>query len=248
MHCPKRLINRSSPSTFLLSSTILALALMAGCGGNDEGQPEDSSESSPEQQPLVADDESPKKSIVGIWYGVATIDQQKLQTKLNSIDDPAKKTELEQVANSFLTTHMGAEFSENGELKFDLEFRAVNGQLLEGTSWGTWKLVNQTDEFIIIEKTENFDDGTSETKLVRYDFRKNEGRNTATGQFAKSSGSNTGISNESPDQFEFAYPHPDLLDCQPMIVFERRSFDQAKTPKVADQNSSRDSEKSNQRQ
>ena len=202
-------------NTFLMAGFFSAGLFLFGC--NNSSQPPTESNSSSEKEAKVASENSPAGShqsaanpLVGTWLGRAVLNQEMLQAKLDSISDPQEKNQLNQMVQSFLSTQMGAEFTKDGKLVFDIEMKSMDGVTLRDSSWGTWKTMKQNQEFIIIQKTESFSDGSSESKVERYDFVRDQNHFVMTVTTA-----------------------PALQECQAMIMFERRYLNPSTAPKVA---------------
>ena len=177
----------------------MGLLMVCGCapGGND-GKPGDTNSDDQNASQSAGDSASlnPEKLLVGTWYGKAQLNQELLQTKLNSIADPVQREMLLNLARTFETTEIGAEFSANGLMVLDIQVR-TGGQLLRDSSRGTWKTRKVEGNAIFVETTEPLPQGGTETNQIRYQFQ----------------GGDVAVMVAPTSQ--------QLADCNPLFVFER---------------------------
>ncbi len=148
--------------------------------------------------------------LVGVWFGTPTLNRVTLQSKIDQAADPNEKQQLQVMAQSFLSIRVGAKFGDDGSMVFDVEMQGVDGQYHRDSSQGSWQLVSFDDHTMVIEKTEEYADGSTTTQQDRYNFI-NDNAN-----------------------FAMSLPTaPALKECNPIILFERTNVDDP--AKVAEQ-------------
>lgn len=134
----------------------------------------------------------------GVWLGGATLDETKLQQKLDSLP-PAQQQVALAKARSFLSTLMAIEYRKDGTVENDLEIISVDGQLLRDGSVGNWNVVKQSANQVVVETQEQLSDGSTTTDQFVYHFFED--------------GSGFSLSVQTDD---------DLDGCDAMMVFERQ--------------------------
>ncbi len=151
-----------------LCLTLLGLTVLTGCAKGDK---EDSSASRQEPQASQPVKNQPNKNdrLVGVWLGTASINESKLQGKLEQLA-PEQRNGIIARAKSFLSTTMAVEYREDGSVENDLELVSVDGRLLRDGSVGTWQIVESQGESLLIETVEQHSDGTTSTNRFDYKF------------------------------------------------------------------------------
>ncbi len=182
---------RSFPGLFLVGVLATSTLFSWGCGKSADNPAKDAAK----------DDSSASlntdQRLVGAWYGKASLNQELLQKKLNAISDPVQREMLANIAKTFQTTEIGADFGANGEMTLDIQIQTA-GQLLRDSTRGTWRTVKVQDNAVFVETTEPLPQGGSETNQARYQFEQN-------GRVA----------------IMVAPTSAQLADCHPVFVFER---------------------------
>lgn len=177
---------------FAIIYSSLCLMLVAGCA-QDEPTPDE--KTPPAKTAEIQAD--PADQLVGIWYGQAQLNQQLLQQKLSLSPTPGDRAQLESIARVFQTTEIGAQFDADGKMTLDVQIQPA-GQILRDSTEGTWRIVEQQANAVIVETTEPLPAGGTETNQVRYQFEQD-------GQLA----------------IMVAPTSEQLADCQPVFVFKR---------------------------
>ena len=197
--------------TFVVSSLWLT-----GCGGGDSNEATpapaeatSTTSSGPEQQQgSVADQSHP---ITGLWLGAAYIEDEKLQAKLDSLNDDAAKQNLMNQVRTFKSMLVGADFANDGSYTLDAEITPVGGQPARQQSVGQWEISSAVDEMVMVRSTESRQDGSTEETFKQYNFIDN-------------------------DHFYWIPKlSEDLQACDAMVVFERQA-QPAKTAAEPSQN------------
>lgn len=192
----------------LLSCALFATLLHTGCGGDSSsgsGEGESASVST-ENTEGTADTKQVSsqgnQELVGVWLGIAYIDVDKFNAKLEQVPDAETQNQMLRIAQSFQTTKLGVEFKTDLSYAMDMEIIATNGSMLRGESEGQWKIVSQEDDMFVVESTEQNAEGEMESKQTQYRMI-------------------------DADHFAFIPPvDPSLLDCDPLIVFERQTLEE----------------------
>ena len=144
---------------------IACLALATGCA-KEESNGDDSQASTHTPPQTVA----PKQDrLVGVWLGTASIDEAKLQGRLEQLA-AGQRDGAKAQAKSFLSTTMAIQYNEDGSVENDLEMVSVDGRLLRDGSTGTWNVVESRDDGLLIETKEILSDGTTATGRFDYQF------------------------------------------------------------------------------
>jgi len=197
----------STRVVFLVSG--ICLALVTGCA-NDKAADEEASvqrasidnaqasiDSTPARELVSAKDAN---RLVGIWLGTASIDEGKLQAKLDQLAVENRNGAIAK-AQSFLSTTMAIEYKEDGSVENDLELVSVDGRLLRDGSIGTWRIVESVGDGLLIETEETLSDGTIATNQFDYKF--------------------------AEDGTQFVLPVPvseELQGCDATLVFKRQTL------------------------
>ena len=108
--------------------------------------------------------------IVGHWLGVASIDEAKLQRLLDATTDPNQRQTILATVESFKSISIAAFFGSDHSLQMEVEIANPGSAPIRESSQGTWKMIEQSDEFVIVETIENPADREPQIKQVRYDF------------------------------------------------------------------------------
>lgn len=177
---------------------LLLLGTIVGCAKTPE-KPVDSDEALTKS--------ASSQLLVGTWWGKAQLNQQKLDSKINSLADPNQRNMLVSLSQTFRTTEIGAEFSSDGGMVLDIEIRPVGRGSLRDSTTGNWKAIEEFSDAVVIETTEHLPNGGTETSRMRYQF--SDGGQVAVMVAPTSS---------------------ELADCDPVFVFRRV---EPPTPQVA---------------
>lgn len=148
----------------------LLLLIAAGCSSSGSGdtsdQPSQTGRASGDQ---VADSQPVVDSrLLGVWLGTATIDQQRLKSKMDTLSD-AEREQIRAIVDSYLSTVMAMQFDDQGTVENDVEMK-LNGRTIRETSVGVYRIVDRTDSALEIEVREQLQDGTQLTtrKTIRF--------------------------------------------------------------------------------
>lgn len=136
--------------------------------------------------------------LVGTWYGQASLDMGQVAKRLDGLETEAQKAEFQAMVEAFLATEMAVRFTHDGGLESEVRVLAPTGEVAAGTSTGSWKLLEATNDYVVIEMKERFQDGATSSSQARYQF--------------ESAGDKAVM---------VAGVDPRLADCRPVIVFER---------------------------
>jgi hypothetical protein len=171
---------------------IVALVLMAGCRTETETAG-DGGESGVQAARLAGS----SQHIVGVWAGVGVVDQQLLADKLVTLSGEEQE-QLKAAASAFCSTVVAIEFRAEGAWEMDIEMKAVDGEILRDATVGSWRVVDQSENVVLVETTEPQPDGTTTQQRWHCEF---------VGDFD-----------------HLAIPTPlnsALVDCKPAFAFER---------------------------
>ena len=167
---------------------LLSLSLLAGCGGGDE----------PADDSAAAGPGSGQK-LIGVWFGRASLDAQRLQQHLATLPDETTRAGLQSAAETFTATEIAMMLSDDGTLEIEVEMKLPGGQAFRDTANGTWKTVRQDNRSVVIEITEKLPNGMVDVSQKRIDFLSDD------------------------DHFKMSRNvGPELADFNPQIVFERQ--------------------------
>lgn len=144
---------------------------------------------------LRADANNP---LVGSWLGGANMNETVLIDKLAKLV-PEEQAELRSKAENFKTYQVAMDFFSDGRLGMVVQF-AIDGKVQSAEATGTWKVIQQDPDSLVVELVEQMVGGPSNTSQVRI-----------------------GI---SPDGQQIARPaelDPRLSMCDPMFILSRVS-------------------------
>ncbi|NIO42572.1 MAG: hypothetical protein GTO41_21970, partial [Burkholderiales bacterium] len=130
---------------------VLVTLVVAGCGGGNSEPAENPDQTA--SAPMAGD------KLVGVWFGIAVLDDNKFDRKLESMVDENDKQQLRTRASTFQSTLIGAHFKPDGSLELDVEIMGVDGQKYRESVAGTWRVVEQTATEVIVETAEHRPDG-----------------------------------------------------------------------------------------
>jgi len=137
--------------------------------------------------------------LIGKWSGAAGIDRELVATK-KSLLEPGQQDAFQSLVDQHLATFIDAEFRGDESLSVILESKQANGQLSREVANGRWELIESNEGALVIEVTLQREIGT-ETKS-RLQFVQVQG---------------------SDEIAMFAPSGPELADCQPVFVFEKKA-------------------------
>ena len=140
------------------------------------------------------------RSLTGAWLGKAILDQEKFQNKVAQLDAESK-TLASVKAKSFLSIAMAMEFHENGTVENEVEMLSAQGKLMRDGSRASWRVLELKPNGLLVQVQEQQPNGTVLTDNTFYQF--------------------------SGDRNQMAIRVPvgqELLDCDAMIVFERKTL------------------------
>jgi hypothetical protein len=121
-----------------------------------------------------------------------------VQAQMNRLADPRDRHALQTIAQTFLTTEIGARFDPSGTMEFDVQIRPVGTMPMRDSTTGTWRVIEATGNALVIETVETLPQGGTQTSQVRYEL-------SADGRTAV-----------------MAAPTSQMLaTCEPAFVFER---------------------------
>lgn len=105
--------------------------------------------------------------LVGAWMGKAIINEQALLAAADSLSGDQRQALIHE-ARTFVTTEMAIQFSPSGELETAIEMQPVGSQKVAGQTFGTWKVVEATDEQVIVETTSTDETGAMSTSQTAF--------------------------------------------------------------------------------
>ena len=198
MQKPVSFLQRATTG-FLLSAVICTLF---GCAKKES--PQSTDDNVTVSQTDVSQDQVLEtlsaQQLSGVWLGEAVLDEVKLQNKVGQLPAESREFVLAK-ARSFLSTVMAIEFRADGTVENDLAIVSVDGQVLRDGSIGSWRVVENKDDGLVVETQERLTDGTTATDQVFYKFFDNGNR------------------------FAMAVPvNEDLQGCNAMLVFGRQAM------------------------
>lgn len=152
----------------------------------------------------------------GYWAGVGYLDEQKLDAKLKATTDEAQRKQLEEKANLFLSMVAVIGLQPNGQMVSELEVTDASGKPIREVVQGTWKVVEQKENRLLVEFLEQGSDKSTTTVRKVFQFYE-DGWNMA-----------------SPVETS-----TELADLNPLIIYERvpdaalaENTDPAAPPKI----------------
>lgn len=143
-----------------------------------------------------------KQALVGVWLGMPQLNQERLKTKLSSLDADAKARLMTFVQN-FQTTVMAVEYGANGRVYSEIQVNVDNKPVFEASE-GSWTITSATQDRLSVNTVEELPDGKLSQSLREFTFYEN--RNV--------------MATVIPT-------HPELSDLEPQLVFTREDLDQA---------------------
>jgi len=180
----------------------LAACLLSGCNSSEPtdntSEPETTTQQTTPQDQVAQ--VSPAQKLTGVWLGEAMMDEAKFQQKLAQLSPEQQQLTLAK-ARSFMSMAMAIEFRSDGTIQNGVEIVSTDGQVLRDSAYGKWKIVSTKDNDVVVETLETLSDGTVVTDQNIYTFL--------------------------PEGNRFAMAVPvggELQDCNPMMVFERKSL------------------------
>ena len=172
--------------------------LMTGCGGGDSDSGSGGESSAETSNTSVENTSTDQHRLVGVWLGVAYVEDAKLKAKLDQITDPNVKQSLISQAQTFQSMLVGADFQLDGSYTLDAEITPYGGQPARDQSAGSWEISSEVDEMVMVKATESGADGTQEETFKQYTF-------------------------VDDDHFIWIPSvSADLQECDAMVVFERQ--------------------------
>jgi hypothetical protein len=174
---------------------IVAAMATGGCGRNATSTAPGAS-----SQPANAQTASRKHiDLVGIWLGRGSLDRDKLQKALTSIENVEERARLEAMAKSFESVAIGMEFRPDATMALEVEIIPPDSEPVRENSAGFWRVVASDNGSITVRYTEDLGNGETDQQTVRYDYSAD--RNALT---------------------TVAPANPELLSFAPRFRFERR--------------------------
>lgn len=143
---------------------LMVVVLVAGCQSPEEplsdGIPVQSEETqiSPARPDLIADDEV-EQALIGVWMGQATMDEEALVTKLESLQ-PEQQLPVKELALDFLTTVMAIDLRADGFVEKEIELTLADGEPLRDGGPGQWRMVQRDRNRVLVEMTLRLADGS----------------------------------------------------------------------------------------
>lgn len=189
----------------LLLLCVLALSLGCSSENNDskpaKGTKADKTAANPANAGITKTSErdlSPAEQVLtGIWLGSAYLDDKLVEAEFEAKPTDEEKAAFLDEAEIFLTTVVAIHFKPDGTFEQDIE-QAASG--LRQVGEGTWRVLSQKNDKLIVETTEKDSEGHVVT--VERLFRL------------------------YPDQNGFAMPAPvadSMGPCGPLLVFSRQN-------------------------
>jgi len=143
-----------------------------------------------------------KQALVGVWLGMPQLNQDRLKTKLSSLDADAKARLMTFVQN-FQTTVMAIEYGANGRVYSEIQVNVDNKPVFEASE-GSWTITGATQDRLSVNTVEELPDGKLSQSLREFTFYENQ------------------------NVMVTAIPtHPELSDLEPQLVFTREDLNQA---------------------
>lgn len=155
-------------------------------------------------------------SLNGYWAGVGYLDEQKLDAKLKTLTDETQKKQLQEKANLFLSMVAVMGLQPNGQMVSELEVTDAAGKPIQEVVQGTWKVVEQKENRLLVEFLEQGADKSTTTVRKVFQFYED------------------GLNMASPVETS-----AELAEFNPLIIFERvpdaalaENTDPAAPPKI----------------
>lgn len=105
--------------------------------------------------------------LIGAWMGKAILNEEALLDLVDSLSGDQRQA-LIQEARTFVTTEMAIQFSPSGEIETAIEMQPVGSQKVAGESFGTWKIIEATDEQVTVESTSTDETGAMQTTRTAF--------------------------------------------------------------------------------
>ena len=138
-----------------------------------------------------------EQKLAGVWLGAAFLEEKLVEAEFEAKDGDEAKLAFVNEAEAFLSTVVAIHFKHDGTFEQDIELSATGARQ---TGTGTWRVVSQQDDKLIVETTERDSDGNAVKSESLYQFY--------------------------PNGDEFAMPAPvgdSLAKCNPLLVFSRQA-------------------------
>ncbi len=108
-----------------------------------------------------------RSPLVGAWMGKAIINEQALLTTADALPGDQRQALIHE-ARTFVTTEMAIQFSPSGEIETAIEVQSVGGQKIAGQTFGTWKVVEATNNGVTVETTGTDETGSTVTNRTTF--------------------------------------------------------------------------------
>jgi len=109
-------------------------------------------------------------SLNGYWAGVGYLDEQKLEAKLKTLTDETQKKQLQEKANLFLSMIAVMGLQPNGQMVSEIEVTDAAGKPIREVVQGTWKVVEQKENRLLVEFLEQGADKSTTTVRKVFQF------------------------------------------------------------------------------
>jgi hypothetical protein len=109
-------------------------------------------------------------SLNGYWAGVGYLDEQKLEAKLKTLTDETQKKQLQEKANLFLSMVAVMGLQPNGQMVCEIEVTDATGKPIREAVQGTWKVVEQKENRLLVEFLEQGSDKSTTTVRKVFQF------------------------------------------------------------------------------
>jgi hypothetical protein len=109
-------------------------------------------------------------SLNGYWAGVGYLDEQKLEAKLKTLTDETQKKQLQEKANLFLSMIAVMGLQPNGQMVSEIEVTDAAGKPIREVVQGTWKVVEQKENRLLVEFLEQRADKSTTTVRKVFQF------------------------------------------------------------------------------
>ena len=193
---------------------LMALTISLGCAGEKKaGESQtaadaDKTASTNADEPRVLTEI--ERRLVGVWLGEAYLDDQLVQTTLDSVTESQQKTAIQNHVTSFRSTIMAIQFNADGTMEQQINITPVGGQTLDGKSVGNWAVIDHEGNQLIVETVELDDQGAEAVAERLFEI--------------------------SEDGMVLATPapvDPALANCNPMLLFGRQIMEEALEERTA---------------
>lgn len=118
-------------------------------------------------------------SLNGYWAGVGYLDEQKLEAKLKTLTDETQKKQLQEKANLFLSMVAVMGLQPTGQMVSEIEVTDATGKPIREVVQGTWKVVEQKENRLLVEFLEQGSDKSTTTVRKVFQFYE-DGMNMAS--------------------------------------------------------------------